>query len=426
MTETYEIDVFECRGSPYDVGYGLAKGYRRTRGEDAKRPQGDLRIADFDVEDARRTLADYAPGIWDELHGIADGLEMPFEEAVAAFSNGRLAYPRRGCSAVMTGGLYGRNYDFSRQRYDRALVAVQADGAHASIGFADRYTGRLDGMNERGLCAGLHYVNEEAWKPGLACILVVRIVLDQCASTEDAIALLRRLPHGLGFNYSLIDRDGDAAVVEASPSGIAVRRGAWLACTNHFQSAELQAANRDDSRHSVRRLPPLEDWARTGPDAAALFRAFNDATSPAFHYGPDFGTLHTIVCEPALGRMTIGIGPDAVLRRIDLPGWARGEALGFDKIEGKMSLADEKTFAGRDLGRARFKDVNLASARFDDINFADAEITANCNFKGMRIAGILVEDLLAAYRRARPNGIAAAKARMGASSCTDFQEQARE
>jgi len=40
-------------------------------------------------------------------------------------------------------------------------------------------------------------------------------------------------------------------------------------------------------------------------------------------------------------------------------------------------------------------------ARFDDINFAGAEITARCNFKEMRIAGVLVEDLFTAYRRSK-------------------------
>src|SRR5262249_54221237 len=156
--------------------------------------------------------------------------------AVAEYSNGRLRYPRRGCSAVMTGGLYGRNYDFDARRYDRLLIAAQAKGVHASVGFSDRFTGRVDGMNEHGLSVGLHMVSEKTWAPGLVCILIVRIVLDQCTTTREAVALLKRLPHGLCFNYSLIDAGGAAAVVEASPADVAVRDGARLACTNHFQS----------------------------------------------------------------------------------------------------------------------------------------------------------------------------------------------
>ena len=54
---------------------------------------------------------------------MADGLKIPLERAVAEYSNGRLRYPPRGCSAVMSAGLYGRNYDYDVRHYDRILVA---------------------------------------------------------------------------------------------------------------------------------------------------------------------------------------------------------------------------------------------------------------------------------------------------------------
>ena len=62
------------------------------------------------------------------------------------------------------------------------------------------------------------------------------------------------------YNYSLLDADGVAAVVEAVPGCVAVRTGAWLACTNHFQSPLLRPLNRR-AAHSQQRLPPLEAWA---------------------------------------------------------------------------------------------------------------------------------------------------------------------
>jgi uncharacterized protein YjbI with pentapeptide repeats len=80
--------------------------------------------------------------------------------------------------------------------------------------------------------------------------------------------------------------------------------------------------------------------------------------------------------------------------------------------DGEKGHRSGKSFVNADLANAVFEDVslagaaftdiNLSSARFDDINFADAEITGNCNFRGMTIAGIPVEDLFAAYRRAKP------------------------
>ena len=200
------------------------------------------------MEDARHTLLAYAPNIWEELHGLADGLETSIEEAVARFSNGRLSYPKRGCSAAISSGLYGRNYDFSPTRYDRALIAVQATGSYAHLGFADRYTGRLDGMNEHGLCVGLHYVSEAA--PSWPSLYPHRphSVGPLCHHGRGRGVACRNLPHGLAFNYSLLDRTGDAAVVEGAPKGVAV-----------------QIAARSLHRIiSARRLLPLENLVPRG------------------------------------------------------------------------------------------------------------------------------------------------------------------
>ncbi len=62
-TRSLLVDVIECRGSPYDVGRQLADAYRRTRGAQAATPQGDLRIAQFDMADARATLEAHAPNL---------------------------------------------------------------------------------------------------------------------------------------------------------------------------------------------------------------------------------------------------------------------------------------------------------------------------------------------------------------------------
>ena len=75
-------------------------------------------------------------------------------------------------------------------------------------------TGRLDGMNQHGLTIGLHLVKVRPRFP-LTSTLLVRRVLDSCATTAEAIDLLRRLPHAMKYNYSLLDAGGVAAVVEA-------------------------------------------------------------------------------------------------------------------------------------------------------------------------------------------------------------------
>lgn len=431
MTKPWRVDVLQCRGSAYDVGRQMAEGFKKTARGRAYGRRKERRPFAFSLKNAEAALKTWAPNIWEELHGLADGLAIPLERAVAEYSNGRLRYEKRGCSAVMTAGLYGRNYDYDTRHYDGILVATQAKGVHASIGFSDRFTGRVDGMNEHGLCVGLHMVSEKTWKPGLVCILLVRMVLDQCATTREAVDLLRRVPHGTGFNYSLLDVGGAAAVVEASPAALDVREGERLACTNHFQSPALQSYNRLNPG-SHRHLPPLEAMAREQPTAATLFHALNHSLSPVFdhRYTSGSGTMHTIVCTPATRQIMVGIGGDAAPRSFDLAAWTGGAPFPVQALEGQLGGtanpfdpsrrrvvsraghgSTTNVFIGTPLNDALFKDltlakagfanVSLAGAHFDDIDFSNATITGNCNFKGMRIAGVAVTDLLTAYHKQR-------------------------
>ena len=431
MTKPWRVDVLECRGSSYDVGKQLAEAFLKTARGRAYARRKERRPFAFSVRNAEAALKSWAPNIWEELHGLVGGLKIPLERAVAEYSNGRLRYPPRGCSAVMSAGLYGRNYDYDVRRYDRILLAVQPKGVHASIGFSDRFTGRVDGMNEHGLCVGLHQVSEAGARPGLVCILIVRIVLDQCATTREAVALLRRIPHGLSFNYSLMDAGGSAAVVEASPAAVVVREGDQLGCSNHFLSPSQQAFNRRNPG-SYRHLPALEKFAREQLAADRLFKALNDSLSPVFdhRYGAGSGTLHTIVCTPAERRIAIGVGGDATPSSIDFGSWVRGRSLGLEALTGQLGGTAKpfdpggrrviakpggglaKVFIGTPLDNALFKDltlanasftnVSLAGARFDDIDFSNTVITSNCNFNGMQIAGVGVKELLAAYAQRQP------------------------
>jgi predicted choloylglycine hydrolase len=238
----------------------------------------------FDIRAEHRTFAKYAPTLWQEITGIADGLGISMERAVLCFGNDGLRPPIGACSAVVSSHVYGRNYDFRPRHYEARLVLLQATGSYASIGASALLTGRLDGMNERGLAIGLHLVRASPRSFGLSCVLITRIVLDQCATTEEAVAILRRIPDAMQYNYSVLDGNGVGAVVEAVPGSAAVRMGPWLACTNHFQSRILRPLNRRAS-HSQQRLPALEAWASRALSAEEMFLALNCSTSQHFTMG---------------------------------------------------------------------------------------------------------------------------------------------
>lgn len=350
------VNLVQCRGAPYEVGLAQADAFAATLKGKAFLRRKTVRLPWwFDVRTEERAFRTYAPALWEEIVGIAEGLGIPLERAVAHFGNDGLRMPTGGCSAVMSGGVYGRNYDFWPRGYEARFALIQVHGSYASIGGTHQLTGRLDGMNEHGLSIGLHLVRARPRSPGLTSTLLIRRVLDSCATTSEAIAFLRRTPHAMSYNYSLLDAGGAAAVVEAGAGAVAVRRGDWLACTNHFQSTQLRRLNRR-AAHSIDRLPPLESWAARALSAEQTFSALNLSTSPAFHNYGNAQTLHTIVAEPGKRRLLIGIGGDAAaleedMLDVDFGKWVSGEDLPTKQLKGQLGL-------GRRMVRQRKRRVS--------------------------------------------------------------------
>ena len=339
------VSIVQCRGTPYEVGRAQAEIFAASRkGKAFLRKKKVWLPWWLNIRTEERAFRTYAPALWEEIGGIAEGLGIPMERAVTYFGNGGLRMPTGGCSAVMSGGVYGRNYDFRPRHYEARLALVQPQGGYASVGTSHQLTGRLDGMNERGLTIGLHLIRARPTSPGLLSVVLVRRVLDSCATTAEAVELLRRLPHAMKYNYSLLDAEGIAAVVEAAPGAVAVRAGAWLACTNHFQTPQLRRLNRRVA-HSIDRLPPLESWAVRGLSAEQKFAALNHPDSPAFHHysagSSGTQTLHTIVTEPAKRRLLIGIGGNAAaldedMLDVDFARWVDGEDVPVAQLQGQL------------------------------------------------------------------------------------------
>ena len=337
------VHLVQCRGTPYEVGRAQAYAFAATLKGKAFLRRKNVRLPWwFDIRIEERAFRTYAPDLWEEIGGIAEGLNIPVERAVAHFGNDGLRMPTGGCSAVMSGGVYGRNYDFWPRGYEARFALIQVRDSYASIGSSHQLTGRLDGMNEHGLSIGLHLVRARPRSPGLTSTLLIRRVLDSCATTAEAIAFLRQTPHAMSYNYSLLDAGGVAAVVEAGAGAVAVRVGDWLACTNHFQSMQLRRLNRR-AAHSIDRLPPLEAWAARALSAERTFSALNGSASPAFHNYGNCQTLHTLVAEPGKRRLLIGIGGDAAaldedMLDVDFGRWVSGEDLPTRQLKGQLNL----------------------------------------------------------------------------------------
>ncbi|GAA4061906.1 C45 family peptidase [Amphibacillus indicireducens] len=246
--------LIQFRGSHYQLGFEQGQDLkdsvllknRRTQWQKRRKRQFFT-----DVSEAVELLNQFGPGLVAELQGLADGLAWTFEQAVKEFSGYYLEEERSGCS-IMTGtDFLVRNYDSHPSSYEGRLVVYQpSDGGYASIGPSMQITGRMDGINEKGFAMGYNFTNRIGSGDGFVCNMIGRILLENCATVDEGIELLKAIPHRSSFSYILFDRTGESVVVEASPRKVVVRPANM--CTNHFEL--LKEENRYQSDESIERL----------------------------------------------------------------------------------------------------------------------------------------------------------------------------
>ena len=195
-----------------------------------------------------------------------------------------------------------RNYDFDPARCEGSLLLSAWHGRRV-LAMTDCLWGALDGLNESGLAASLAFGGRKVVGDGFGVPLLLRYVLEFCERTRDAVAELSRLPSHMAYNVTLLDREGDAAMVMLSPDrpAIVTRR---LVATNHQATAEWPEHTR--FTRSVEREQFLEtSIADAGLDEAALMAAFLARPLYATDYGQAFGTLYTAAYWPGEGRMSL-------------------------------------------------------------------------------------------------------------------------
>ncbi|MFB1080931.1 C45 family autoproteolytic acyltransferase/hydolase [Jeotgalibacillus sp. JSM ZJ347] len=343
--QRFHIDVIKGKGSYYQLGQQAGALFRDSPLYDThlKRREKSKKAYRMDVKKAESHIKCFAPGLWDELHGLSENLNWGFEEVVHEYSGWQQDWIKSGCSVLMKNGYFARNYDYHPKTYEGRLMIWQPVNGYASIGVAGRMIGRIDGMNEKGLCVGFHFVNRKNPGEGFTCSVIARFLLDRCATTAEAVEMLKEIPHRHAFNYTLYDVAGNRAVVEASALGVSVREDANdFACTNHFETPEKLRENRYQLTESKERLQHIfEQSASAGGPLEAFYR-FNDPSFGIFkkNYGSWSGTIHTAVYDPVNMKVYFGAGENAVPLEINFKEWLAGERYPVTKIFGEVDTKE--------------------------------------------------------------------------------------
>lgn len=324
MKDIYS-DIIQFRGSHYDFGVRQGEEMRNSLTVQNREKQWKLRKPRFSVEEeeVKDAITRFAPGVWEELIGIRDALGWSMERVMMEFGGYRLDYVKSGCS-ILTGDDYMvRNYDYQPKTYEGRYVLFQpTDQGYAIIGPSQRITGRMDGMNEKGLALGYNFMHRKKPGIGFICCMIGRLILESCADVEEAVSMLKEIPHRHSFSYIVLDRSGKTYVIETTPRGVKVRES--NTCTNHFE--HMKEENRNYLVDSYRRLETMEAARQHKPSAYEAFRLLNDSDRGVFsdEYQNWAGTIHTAAYFPKEGKVWFALGGDKEPIVFDFKAWLEG------------------------------------------------------------------------------------------------------
>ena len=195
-----------------------------------------------------------------------------------------------------------RNYDYAPSRFEGLLWSTRLLGKRV-IGMSDCLWGLLDGMNDDGLAVSLTFGGRRALGDGFGIPIVLRYLLETCATVDEARAALARLPYSLSHNVTVLDRSGRFLTAYLSPDREPIFRGFPVA-TNHQGTVEWpEQARATRTIERERAIVSLleDDVIDVTEFADAFLRAPLFSTS----YENGFGTLYTAAYRLAEGVVDV-------------------------------------------------------------------------------------------------------------------------
>jgi predicted choloylglycine hydrolase len=331
----FKVDILQIRDTSYTIGKKIGAFYA---GNSILNQFKQLSASHTNYQEIQDLFSSFAPHLLDELEGIADGIGIQPLQAASFYSGYNMQRPQAlGCSALVNHAAYVRNYDFTPDLYDHCLSFLSPTDVYGSIGYNLQLIGRHEGVNEKGLVIGLHFVSNQGFSKGLAAWTAVRIALDTCATTNQVIELFKLLPHASCYNFSVGDANGHHVVLEITPNTVYVRTSdTGLVCTNHFVQTEKY--NREDVTSTRARYSFLSAQRTALMNQTDLFKLFADPASPLFFddYDNLFGTLHTFAYSFETKRLITSLAQGALLD-INASDWFSGKNLSKKAIYGYIA-----------------------------------------------------------------------------------------
>jgi len=154
-------------------------------------------------------------------------------------------------------------------------------------------------MNDDGLVVSFTYGGRPGSGRGFGISLVVRYLLEVCATVQSARAVLERLPVSMAYNLTISDRSGATATAFVAPDSQVSFFDTPLA-TNH-RGLVPEYPERARVLNSVGRQDELIRLVQSTPDVRRVTAAFLRQPLHNEAYSRGFGTLYTAVYLPDAG-----------------------------------------------------------------------------------------------------------------------------
>lgn len=273
-------NYISLKGSNYEIGRMMGEFYKNNVSAlDALMIQEPY-ITKEDECQMYTLFDEFCPGINDEIKGFAEVLNVPPVQILYYAET----YLCPGCSqivllpSVSANGhtLLARNYDFKDGIEEMSIIKTKVNGRRAHVASSAWIFGRGDGINDKGLAVSQSGVGipvtrnmpntPRAAIKGLQFWAVVRSVLENCSSVDEAIKWTKNMPIAFNLNMMVADKNGNAALIETFDGRKAVKKidvnssEQYLSATNHAHLPELLQYTPMVLKNSVNRQSIIENF----------------------------------------------------------------------------------------------------------------------------------------------------------------------
>jgi isopenicillin-N N-acyltransferase-like protein len=278
--------VIKVSGTPYEMGIQHGKQLKPMLNEFLEYTKSSYEKMEVQGEELEEILAknieylrDSAPNMIRELEGISEGAKLCFEDVFAANICGEINCAQTGdrfnykdsigleeaCTSFTSSKFATLSNDtFLAMNQDssidslkfRPIVRAEPSNGYKFIAVSRATDNGGYGINEKGVAIGAPTVlcrdSVEAFSKGEPSGIydraLTRMILEDCASTEEAIEYIKKGVGGYqGLNFLLMDGNGNIAKVERSynktnvvqPEVAEYSENYVLAGTNHYTSKEM-------------------------------------------------------------------------------------------------------------------------------------------------------------------------------------------